>query len=120
MLLLALTGDAALGNLFERPSWFSLAGLVFALIETLFSPRGLAALGTYLLLQILLGFRFYGGYKKLLQQYAQKFIESLKLESGMIWEGELNVLITHLTKGAQQVEGRIAGLSALYGSDTED
>ncbi len=120
LLLLAMCGDAALTNLCEHPSWSNLAGLLFALIQTLFSPRGLAALGSYLLLQILLGFRFYASYKKLLQQHAQKFIESLKLESGMIWEEERNVLVTHLTERAQQIEGRIAALSALYRSDTED
>ena len=38
----------------------------------------------------------------------------------MIWEEERNVLIAHLTEGAQQIEGRIAALSALCSSDTED
>ena len=119
-LLIAISGDAPLWNLFERPSWFNLAALLLALIRTLFSPQGLAALGSYLLLQVFLGFRFYGRYKKLLQQHAQKFIESLKLELSMIWEEELNILITHLTEAAQQVEGRIEALSALCPSDTKD
>jgi hypothetical protein len=59
-------------------------GLVSATIRTLFSLNGLAALRSHPLLQIFLRFRFYGLYKKLLQRYAQKFIESLKLKLGRI------------------------------------
>ena len=119
-LLLALSGDAGVQNLFDSPSWYRLAGLVLALIQTLFSLKGFAALGSYVLLQTLLGIRFYGRYKKLLQRHAQKFIESLKLKLDRIWEEELDTLINRLTEKAQQVEGRMAALSAFRTSETED
>jgi len=120
VLLLAVTGEAGLQDLFELSGWHRLVGLISALIQTVFSPKGFAALGSYLLLQALLGFRFYGRYKKLLQRHAQKFIESLKLKLDRIWEEELNILMDHLTEKAQQVEGRISALRALRGSDTQD
>jgi GTP-binding protein EngB required for normal cell division len=119
-LLLAMTGDAGLQNLFERPSWYGLVGLASALVRTLFSPKGFAALGSYAVLQTFLGFRFYGRYKKLLQRHAQKFIESLKLEMVRIWEEELNLLVEHFTQKTQQVEGRSEVLCALRSFGTED
>jgi GTP-binding protein EngB required for normal cell division len=119
-LLLAMIGGAGLQDLFERPSWYGLLGLASALIQRLFSPKGFAALGSYMLLQSFLGLRFYRRYKKLLQRHAQRFIESLKLELDRIWEEELNTLIDHLTQTTQQVEERMAALGALRSSGTED
>jgi hypothetical protein len=119
-LLVALSGDAGLQNLFERPSWYGVGALVAALIQTLFSPKGFAALGSYLLLQILLGFRFYRRCQKLLQRQAQKFVASLKRVLDRIWEEELNTLLDRLTQKAQQVDGRIAALRALRNPDAED
>ncbi len=119
-LLVALSGDAGLQSFFERPSWTSLVGLVSGLIQTLFSPKGLAALGSYLLLQIFLGFRFYRHHRKLLQRQAQKLVESLQLVLETVWEEELNTVIDRLTQKVQQVDKQVATLRALHSSDTED
>ena len=116
-LLVALSGAAALTNLFEHPSWYGLFGLVATLIQTLFSPRGFAALGSFLLLQIFLGVRFYRRYQILWQRHAQKLVESLKLVLNRSWEEELTILIDELTEKAQQVDGRIAALRALRSSN---
>ncbi len=117
-LLVALSGDAGLAGLFEHPSWYGLAGVAVGLIQTLFSPKGVAALGSFLILQILLGFRFYRRYQRIRQRHAWKLVESLKLILNQVWEEELTALITELTASAQQVEERIAALRALHGSNT--
>jgi GTP-binding protein EngB required for normal cell division len=119
-LLLGVAGETALRNIVEHPDWYNIIGLIPVSIQRLFSPNGFAALGSYMLLQAFLGVRFYWRYKKLLQRHAQKFIESLKLESGWIWEEELNILVSHLREKAQEVEGRMAALSALCRSETKD
>jgi hypothetical protein len=118
--LLAVIDETALRNLVEHPNWYNMIGLIAALIQRLFSPNGFFALGSYVLLQVFLGVRFYRRYKKLLQRHAQRFIESLKLELGWIWEEELNILINHLTEKVREVEGRMAALSALCRSGTEE
>ena len=117
-LLVALSGDAGLANLFEHPSWYGLAGVAVGLIQTLFSPQGVAALGSFLVLQLLLGFRFYRRYQRIRQRHARKLVESLKLVLNQVWEEELTALITELNASAQQVEERIAALRALHGSNT--
>ena len=119
-MLVALSGDAGLTNLFEHPSWYGLVGLVSALIQTLFSPKGFAALGSFLLLQMLLGFRFYRRYQKLRQRHVRKLVESLMLVLNRMWDEELTTLIDELTQKALQVDGRIAALRALGSSDPED
>jgi hypothetical protein len=116
--LLAVIGEAGLRDLIEYPNWYNTVGLIWASIEGLFSAKGFAALGTYVLLQIFLGLRFYRRYKKLLQRHAQKFIESLKLELGQIWEEELDILIRHLMEKAKEAESRMAAFSTLCRSDT--
>lgn len=118
-LLIALSGQAGLAGLIDHPSWYGLLGFVTALIQTLFSPRGFAALGSFLLLQLILGFRFYRRYRKLWQRHAQKLIESLKLMLNRSWEEELTTLIDELTQKAEQVEERLATLRALHRSNPE-
>jgi GTP-binding protein EngB required for normal cell division len=120
LLLLAVIGETGLRNLFEHPNWYNVIGLISASIQRLFSATGFAALGSYILLQVFLGVRFYRWYKKLLQQHAQRFIESVKLELGRIWEEELNILISQLTEKAQEVEVWMAAFSTLFRPDTKD
>lgn len=120
LLILGMSGETAWRLLFEQPSWHGLLGWASTVIRTLFSPNGLAALGSYALLQVFLGFRFHGRYKKLLQRHAQKFIESLKLELGRVWEEERNILIARLGEYAQRIEGRSASLAALAEPGSED
>jgi hypothetical protein len=119
-LLVALSGDAGLASLFDHPSWYGLIGLAATLIQTLFSPRGFAALGSFLLLQIFLGFRFYRRYQTLWQRHAQKLVESFKLILENIWEEELTTLIDELTQNAEQVDARIAVLRALRSSSPQE
>ena len=118
-LLIALSGDAGLINLFDHPSWYGLIGLLSTLIQTLFSPRGFAALGSFLLLQILLGFRFYRRYQKLRQRHTRKLVESLILVLDRVWEEELTALIDELTKNAQQIEGRITALRTIHSANPQ-
>jgi GTP-binding protein EngB required for normal cell division len=111
--IVALAGDTAWQNLWEHPGWFSFIELVFTAIRRLFSPLGLAALGSYALVNLFFGFRFYNRCKKLLQQHSRKFIESLKAELGQLWENELDGILSHLTEIHQELEAQMSALSAL-------
>jgi hypothetical protein len=112
-LLTAVSEAGGWETFFNHPSWRSLAWLILSIIRNLFSPTGLAALGSFLLINTFLGFRFYARYKKLLQRRAQKFIESLKLESGEIWEEKLDSIHARLMEREKEIMSRMSVISGL-------
>jgi predicted GTPase len=111
--LVAIGGEDAWAGLLRHPSWGSFGTLVSSVVGALFGPAGLAGLCSYVLLNTLLGFRFYVRYKKTLQQRAQKFIESLKLESGEIWEEELRSIRDRIEKCGGEIESQVSIIEGL-------
>jgi len=85
-----------------------------AIVQHLFSPTGLAALGSYILLNLFFAFRFYARFKKLLQRHTQKFIESLKSELTKVWEMELDSIIQQLKDYDQELNTRMSAIAVLH------
>jgi hypothetical protein len=98
----------------------SLSQLVTGIVSKLFSPSGLAALLSYFLLHLFLGFRFYSRYKKNLQRSRQKFIESLEIALGRAWEDELDATMERLSTFDEEIGARISSISDLYQTRKED
>lgn len=111
--LLAVGGETAWLAVLEAPGWTSVFGLLVSGIDTLFSPRGLAALGSYGLLNLFFAFRFYGRYKKLSRYRAQQVIKSLKAELGKVWEENLDAVVNDLNRFKDGIRAQISGISAL-------
>lgn len=111
--LLGLAGDIAWRNLSHGFHSVGLIEIFFVATQRLFSPPGLAALGSYAVLNLFFGFRFYNRYKKLLQQRSQQIIESLKTEAGKIWEEELDGIIKHLTRYRHELNAQMSTISVL-------
>jgi GTPase Era involved in 16S rRNA processing len=118
--LLAMGGTTAWGSLLSQPSWSHLATLAATMIINIFSPPGLAGLVSYVVLNIFLGFRFYGRFKKSLQRRTQKFIESLKLELGKVWEEELDAVLTRLNHYHRELEAQASVISLLQETRKKD
>ncbi len=116
----AIGGEAGWAALLREPGAQTLVRLISHIINTIFSPVGLAALGSYLLLQIFLGFRFYGRYKKFLQRRTQKFIDSLRLELTKLWEEELNAIIGRLEEYGRELESRLSAIALLHEERKKD
>jgi len=111
--LLAVGGETAWLAVLEAPGWTSGFGLLVSSIDTLFSPRGLAALGSYGLLNLFFASRFYGRYKKLSRYRAQQVIKSLKAELGKVWEEDLDAVVNDLNRFKNEIRSQISGISAL-------
>ena len=114
LLILALGGEFAWRNLASDLSWTGLVMVVASIVQHLFSPVGLAALGSYMLLNLFFAFRFYARFKKLLQRHTQKFIESLKFELTRVWEAELEVIIQQLKDYDEELEARMSAIAVLH------
>jgi GTP-binding protein EngB required for normal cell division len=111
--LLAVGGETAWLAVLEAPGWTSGFGLLVSGIDTLFSPRGLAALGSYGLLNLFFAFRFYGRYKKLSRYRAQQVVKSLNAELGRVWEDNLDAVVNDLSRFKDGIRSQISEISAL-------
>jgi GTP-binding protein EngB required for normal cell division len=72
MLLIAVGGEKAWLDVLKEFGVSSVLQLLISIINTLFSGKGLAALGSYVLLNLFLAFRFYRRYGVLLNRSSQK------------------------------------------------
>jgi hypothetical protein len=111
--VLALAGEGTFQRAWATPEWHRFIELGFSAISRLFSPFGLAALGSYILINLFLGFRFFNHYKKLLQRRSQKFIESLKMELGQIWDDALDEIVSQLARTHEKLKNQMNMLLAI-------
>jgi GTPase Era involved in 16S rRNA processing len=112
-LLFAIGGEAAWRKLLDDPGATSVLHLLVAGIDTLFSAKGLAALGSYALLNLFLAIRFLNRYKKLLRYATEKMIESLRVELSKVWEEELNTILEDLNRLKKDIRSQISTISAI-------
>jgi len=113
VLLFVIGGEAAWQAVIEQPGVANIFRLFLSAVETLFSTKGLAALGSYALLNLFFAFRFYGRYKRLAKRAAQNLIEVLKKELTKVWEEELESIVKDLHQFKAAVRSHISAISAL-------
>lgn len=113
LFLVAVGGEGNWTRLFQHPSWSGLAGVALSIGSSLFSPSGLAALGSLGVLSLLLAWRFFRRYKKLLQQQNRTIIDALKNEIGNHWENVIRRVIGALVEQQRQMEQPVAAVSQL-------
>lgn len=111
--LLAVGGKTAWLAVLESPGWTSVFGLLVSGMDTLFSPKGLAALGSYGLLNLFFALRFYGRYKKRSRYRVQQVIKGLKAELGKVWEQQLDAVVNDLNRFKDEIESQVSEISAL-------
>jgi GTP-binding protein EngB required for normal cell division len=112
-LLLTIGGEAAWREVLERPGITSVFYLLLAGIHTLFSAKGLAALGSYALLNLFFAVHFFHRYKKRMRRMTEKIAASLKVELAKVWEEELKSVSGRLDKLSTDIQAQISETSAL-------
>jgi hypothetical protein len=116
MLLVAVGGEKAWLNVLEAFGVGSVLQLVISLINTLFSGKGLAALGSYVLLNLFLAFRFYRRYGVLLDRSSQKALESLRKDLSRAWSDCLDGILHDLGKLREESREKIATINEIKAS----
>ena len=106
-------GEGLWMRLVQHPSLRTLMTVILSIFNSLFSPSGLAALGTLAVLLMLLAARFLRRYKKLLQQQNQKIIDSLKKEAGSHWEDLIRQVIEALTRFQSELQQPVEAISQM-------
>jgi hypothetical protein len=111
--LVAIGGDTSWEGLLETPGLKSFVHLVLSSIHTLFSTKGLAALGTYVILNLFLGFRFYRRFSTLVQQIAHQRVAALRAGIKSAWEIEVDSVADSLRRALEEVQEEKSKLEVL-------
>ena len=114
--LFAIGGESAWLGVFEDPGWRGIVHLLVSSIRTLFSGKGLAALGSYVILNLLFALRFYNRYRRIRDSVAEKLIHSLKVGLEKAWEDQLGAIGGQLKELRREIQGRISTISSLTAS----
>jgi len=111
--LFSAGGEDAWRRLFLVPSVETLANLALSIISTLFSGKGLAALGSFLIINLCAGFIFYRRYRNILLQNTQKNIGRLKEVLVRVWMESIETILNDLAHFKEELLTRSADLARL-------
>ncbi|WP_028321528.1 GTPase [Desulfatiglans anilini] len=112
-LLIALTGAGAWRAFFEHPGLGGAAGLLAAAIEAVFSPKGLAALLSYALINLFLSIRFYRRYNKKRRDERLKRRVRLAETLAAVWSEHLGHLAGRLQRLEKDTREQIGALESV-------
>lgn len=108
-----LGGRQAWMDIFLHPGLGSALAVFFSVLESLFSPLGLAALCTYGLLLLGLGVRFYQAHGRRLGQWARARGRLVSAELTAIWDEELKEVGRSLQRIHSRMEDKLQSLQAI-------
>jgi GTPase Era involved in 16S rRNA processing len=103
LLVLALGGSSAWRDILLTPGASSLIDLTTSVVTNLFSEKGLAALGSYTLLNLFFAIRFFFKYRKRLQRSAEKAARAIQSELANAWEGSLHQMLEAIVEIRKEV-----------------
>jgi hypothetical protein len=98
LFLVAIGGRESWEGIIASPDWRTSLRLLVSWINTLFSGQGLAALGSYMLLNFYLGFRFYRRHRRKMERVAANAVKH-----GM--KGILGTWEDHIRSLAEDLNG---------------
>lgn len=89
ILILSLGDRETLRNLIDTPGGRSIADFFITVFYTLFSSRGIAAIGTYLILNLFFGFRFHAWSRRYCEKKAAAAGREFEEAAARMWEERL-------------------------------
>ncbi|MEJ5349770.1 MAG: GTPase [Desulfosoma sp.] len=113
LFLLALGGQEAWRVALADPGMTSSVALVAAMVEKLFSGQGLAALGSWAFLQLVVGARFYREYKKSLQQRSEAIIDTLQSALEQVFRQAMEQHLEVIRRCREEMKERLAVMGRL-------
>ena len=110
-LLLAIGAETAWREVLEDPGGGSLLRLALSAVQTVFSGKGLAALGSYALLNVFVACRFHRRYRMFLRQRQEKTVEILETALLVAWSEALDAVERSLDGLRVEIRAGIAALN---------
>jgi GTP-binding protein EngB required for normal cell division len=109
--LIALAGEETGRYFFRNPDIMGVVNILAMALFALFSPKGLAALGSLLVLCFFMGYRFYGIYRKKRDKRVDKLIVLLKGDIADYAGEAIDMFISDLEKSHEEVKSNRLSLS---------
>lgn len=113
LLVFALGGAPAWRELIQTPGLGSGLHLLSSMVHTLFSTQGLAALGSYALLNLFFGLRFLLTYRRRLDRATDRAVADLTHALTRVWTRELDAVLQDLAALRADVAARKDALADL-------
>jgi len=113
LFILTAGGEEAWRNLIADPDIRNVLRLFVSTAHFLFSGKGLAALGTYALINLFLGFRFLRGYRNRIDRAARKRLDLLQEELMIIWRECLEHILEDMERFRSEIRSRRSTLLEL-------
>ena len=110
LLLFAIGGDAW-QRVLATPGPANILSLLVTGVQNLFSGKGLAALGSYAILNLILAFRFYARYRKRLRRAVRRLAEEMKRSLTGLWEQETTAVQNELIALESDTRDHLSALS---------
>lgn len=110
LFLVAVGGRESWEAIIAHPDLGTALRLAVSWINTLFSTQGLAALGSYILINLYLGFRFFRRHRKLVEKATRKTVERGRGALLLIWEGQIKSLIEDLERFRDDIRAKLSFL----------
>jgi hypothetical protein len=116
VLLIAVGGEKAWMNVLDAFGISSVLQLLISMINTLFSGKGLAALGSYVLLNLFLALRFYRRYGTLLNKSSQKALDALRRALSKAWGDCLDGVLHDLGRLKEETREKMTTINEIKDS----
>jgi hypothetical protein len=100
--------------LIETPGWQRVFHLMISMFHTLFSETGLAALGSLILINIFLGFRFFHRFRKRRTKAADRVLDALAVAAGSAWQETLEAMTDRIDRLKEEIQSHIKDFSDLH------
>jgi len=119
LFLFAIGGEKAWQDVITYPGPGEITRLLLSMIHNLFDTRGLAALGSYVLITLFLGLRFFRRHKKALQRASRKKTRALQAVVSKQWEKNLDTVIQDLYQLKKEAQSQLSALTRAQAEEVE-
>jgi predicted GTPase len=119
LFLFAVGGENAWQDVLIYPGPGEITRLVLSMIHNLFDTRGLAALGSYVLINLFLGLRFFRRHRKALHRASRNKTRALQSTLSKQWEKNLDPVIHDLYELKKEAQSQLSALTRAQAEEVE-
>jgi GTP-binding protein EngB required for normal cell division len=113
LLVFSLAGEEAWRALYNNPGVAGVLNCIVSAVTGAFTPRGLAALGSFALINVVVGYRFHSRYLKIAEKSADRLLRAFTNDLEMIWKEQLEYLHGVLMEVGEELNSNLDALRRL-------
>ncbi|MDD5475084.1 MAG: 50S ribosome-binding GTPase [Syntrophales bacterium] len=111
---LVLPGEDAWKAFFAEPGFFSGLRTAALIVVSFFTPRGLAAMGSLILISCFLGWRFNNRFRKIIAAWERSFMENMKDEVSRLAMEAIDSWGKEMERLDHDIQSRLSSVTAFF------